>query len=108
MQAIQGGGLPYVFTDGHATMWMSDFYDDPSRLDQVDWPLMMSRYWFDTEQYPDRKRRRQAEFLVHRFFPWELVAEIGVMNEEMRGRTEAALEGAGYRPVVKVRRQWYY
>ena len=26
----------------------------------------------------DRKRKRQAEFLVHKFFPWQLVTEKGI------------------------------
>ena len=108
VQAVQEAGEQFVFTDGHATMAMSDFYEDVARMDLVDWPLMESRYWFDTQQYPDRKRRRQAELLVHRFFPWELVTTIGVLSEAMRERVEAALADAEHRPVIQVRRDWYY
>ncbi|UTW68357.1 DUF4433 domain-containing protein [Anaerobacillus sp. HL2] len=44
----------------------------------MDWDVMESKYWFDTDDDPDRKRRRQAEFLVLRHFPLELVLGIGV------------------------------
>jgi hypothetical protein len=108
VQAVQAASLPSVFTDGHATMMMSDFYDDLARLDQVDWPLMQARDWFDIPAYPDRKRRRQAEFLVHRSFPWDLVTAIGVVSQSMRQRTEAVLGASLHRPVVEVRRGWYY
>ena len=51
-------------------MRFTDFFDDLKDLDKIDWDLMQSRYWNDTNDDPDRKRRRQAEFLVHEFFPW--------------------------------------
>lgn len=108
VQAVQQAGERYVFTDGHATMAVSGFYEDLADLAQIDWPLMTSRYWFDTQQYLDRRRRRQAEFLVHRFFPWELVMAIGVLSEAMRGRAEVALADAEHRPVLELRRGWYY
>lgn len=66
------------------------------------------RYWQDTPTDGDRKRRRPAEFLVHQFFPWTLVQEIGVMTPAIAERVTAALEGQPYRPDVVVRREWYY
>jgi len=107
VQAIQEAGERFVFTDGHATMALSGFYEDPVDLAHIDWALMESRYWFDTAQYPDRKRQRQAELLVHRFFPWELVTMIGVLSDAMRRRAEAALADVEHRPVVQVRPDWY-
>lgn len=103
-------GIPFVFTDGHAAMELSDFYADPARLDQVDWPLMKERYWNDTEQDMDRKRRRQAEFLVHGICPWELFLGIVTMTEPTQARVEAILnqENPAHRPKTKTIRNWYY
>jgi hypothetical protein len=108
VQTVAVSGRRFVFTDGHATIAVSGFYEDVADLDQVDWSVMPSTFWNDTASYPDRKRRRQAEFLVHRFFPWELVTTIGVMSEAVRMRVEAALSATTYRPVVRVQRGWYY
>ncbi len=69
VEAVIAAGLPFVFTDGHAAMDLTDFYDDLANLGQIDWPLMSATYWLDNEEYPDRKRRRQAEFLIHQFAP---------------------------------------
>jgi len=80
VQAIQDAGYQFVFTDGHATMMTSAFYDDLLRLDTIDWPLMRSRYWNDTNQYPDLERRRQAEFLVHRFFPVSFLGSLSARS----------------------------
>jgi hypothetical protein len=58
----------------------------------------------------DRQRRKQAEFLVHRFCDWSLIEEIAVLNEAMKHRVEAVLDAfTGHRrPVANVRPQWYY
>src|ERR1051326_1675326 len=57
----------FVFTDGHAEMDFSEFFMDIAHLDRVDWKIMQEQHWHDTNEDGDRKRRRQAEFLVHRF-----------------------------------------
>jgi hypothetical protein len=46
---------------------LTDFYDDLNDLKEVDWNVMTLRIWKDTNDDPDRKRRRQAEFLVYHF-----------------------------------------
>jgi ssDNA thymidine ADP-ribosyltransferase, DarT len=37
---------------------------------------MKETYWGDTREDGDRRRRRMAEFLVHKFFPFSLVSAI--------------------------------
>ena len=56
----------FVITDGHAATSLSEQFDDFARLDEVDWGIMRDKYWRDTDDDGDRKRRRQAEFLVLR------------------------------------------
>ena len=55
--AIKEAGLPYVFTDGHAVVSMSDWFEDLRDLTQVDSPLMESTMWIDT---PDRRGPKKA------------------------------------------------
>lgn len=108
VQSVQAAGLGFVFTDGHGIMAITDFYDDPAQLDEVDWPLMNSRYWFDTDDDLDRKRRRQAEFLVHQRFPVNLVQGIGVINQQKKEETEALLAEFGLAIPVAASPGWYY
>lgn len=56
----------------------------------------------------DVKEGKQAEFLVHKSFPWKLVRRIGVYSAEIKARAEAALADATYRPPVEILRHWYY
>lgn len=108
VEGVAAEGLPFAFTDGHADMDFSGYFEDLRDLDKIDWQIMMARYWRDTDDDPDRSRRRQAEFLVHRFFPWTLVRTIGVMNRGMAQEVEALLASAGHRPAVRVQTNWYY
>ena len=108
VQTVQVARLGFVFADGHGIMAITDFYDDLAQLDEVDWPLMNSRYWFDTDDDLDRKRRRQAEFLVHERFPVSLIQGIGVISQQKKIETEALLAEFGLAIPVFVRPVWYY
>lgn len=107
-ESIAAAGLAFTFTEGHAELAYSAFYEDLEDLNKVDWQIMGSRWWNDTEEDGDRKRRRQAEFLVHDFFPWELVAKIGVIDNALADQVREVLQRAEYRPVVVVKGSWYY
>lgn len=100
--------IPFVFTDGHAIISYSEFFNDPADLKQIDWRLMTSRYWNDTTEYPDRKRKRQAEFLVFDFFPIDSVLEVVVINDAFQDQLMKILQDYSVNIPVKVRREWYY
>ncbi len=68
IEQVQQAGGRFAFTDGHGIMELTNFYDDLTKLDCVDWQIMNTQYWRDTIEDNDRKRRRQAEFLVYDFF----------------------------------------
>ncbi|NNJ12960.1 DUF4433 domain-containing protein [Chloroflexales bacterium ZM16-3] len=107
-EAIASTECAWVFTDGHAEIALSQFSTDLAQLSVIDWAIMREKYWRDTDDDGDRKRRRQAEFLVHRFCPWALITEIGVLDTGVQGRVEQLLTTAEHKPMVSVRRDWYY
>lgn len=100
--------LPFVFTNGHAYMTLTDYFDDLAHLGTIDWPLMKTKIWRDTPEDGDRARRRQAEFLVHREFPWEFVRGIGVYDEHTAEQVRQLLAHAKHQPPVVTRPAWYY
>ena len=109
VEVVNEASLAWVFTDGHAEMApLTEFFDDLKDLDKVDWNLMNARYWHDTDDDMDRKRRRQAEFLVRDFFPWELITEICVADKAAAGRVEEILENSKHKPRLGIRPGWYY
>jgi len=105
---IKDAGLPFVFTDGHAIMFITDFYNDLSELNQVDWDIMKERYWNDTEDDPDRKRRRQAEFLVLNFVDIQHFIGFAVRNEKMKEIVQMIIDEYGIKLPVVVREHFYF
>ncbi|NOQ45953.1 MAG: DUF4433 domain-containing protein [Desulfobulbaceae bacterium] len=106
--SVLDAGVKFVFTDGHGIMAFTDFYDNLQDLDQVDWDLMKASYWADTEEDSDRRRRRQAEFLIHDRFPLQYVEEIGVIDETVQAEVEFIIKASAFQPGITVQRKWYY
>lgn len=107
-QRIQIEGIGFVFTDGHGIMTLSDFYNDLDDLSEIDWDIMKEKYWRDTFEDPDRKRRRQAEFLVFRQFAWNLVERIGVFNRTIEQEVIHTISNASHKPPINIETGWYY
>lgn len=109
-QAVAHAELGFVYSDGHGIARFTSWFDDLSNLDRIDWDAVNAKYWKDTVDDMDRQRRKQAEFLVHRFCRWALIEEIGVLNSTMKERVEAILADhpSKNQPKVTIRRQWYY
>ena len=108
VEAIIAAGSRWVFSDGHAAMAYTEFFDDLADLHRVDWRVIASRNWADTDQDGDRKRRKQAEFLVQRALPWAAITEIGVLDVGVKRRVLEIVAGAAHRPAVTVYKAWYY
>lgn len=108
VEAAEAAGCRWVFTDGHAAMAYTQFFDDLDRLGEIDWASVRSNSWADTDLDGDRKRRKQAEFLVHGALPWKLVEEIGVLDAAVKRRVEEILAASDHKPAVTVRKGWYY
>lgn len=103
-----GKGLPYVFTDGHAIRRLSNFYTDLSDLDKIDWDVMESNYWNDTDEDMNRKARRQSEFLVYNQVPLSACLGFAVYSYEAKVAIEKILEKKNLSIPVAVRRHFYY
>jgi len=57
-ESLVASGARYVFTDGHAIMRLSNFYEDLADLDKVPWEVIEAPFWDD---HPDGRRlRRQS------------------------------------------------
>lgn len=91
VQEIVKAGISIVFSDGHGIMRVTKWYESLEDLKLLDWGTINSDIWNDTYEDPDRCRRKQAEFLVHRECPWSLVEKIGVMDSRTKGKVESIL-----------------
>ena len=98
----------WYFTDRHPVVAMARQYDDLGKLDSVDWDVMNARYWGNTDSDPDKRDRRQAEFLVRNKLPWKAIIGIAVFNREFKSRVEEILANCEHKPGVKIVRRWYF
>lgn len=108
-EAVDTAQLRFVWTDGHAAMSYTKFFDEIGDiLYAIDWEIMQAKYWINTEDDGDRKRRRQAEFLVYQFFPWSLIQEIVVINATIEKQVKEILQNFNVSTSVRIYSQWYY
>lgn len=109
-QDVAAAQRPFVFSDGHGLARFTSWYDDLAALPAVDWSIVGARYWSDTAEDNDRKRRKQAEFLVHERLDWSTLRGIAVLGDATKTRVEAVLRQFPFRkqlPVV-LKPGWYY
>lgn len=96
--------LPWAFTDRNAGAYYASFYDDLVNLTAIDWNAVAAVDW----RTPTIQEAKQAEFLLLDSFPWNLMQEVGVVDSQTRDRVNRILENATHKPLVSVRRDWYY
>jgi hypothetical protein len=94
----------WAFSTGNAGAFLTTFYADLEKLDQVNWPAVAENRWSS----PTVKEGKQAEFLLHEYFPWHLIEKIGVHDPKMQHQVLQALHAHQHRPSVDVELQWYY
>jgi O-acetyl-ADP-ribose deacetylase (regulator of RNase III) len=99
-----GKGRRWAFSLSNAGTNYTQFRDQLDQLGEVNWAAVPSTDF----RNPEIKEGKQAEFLVHGFFPWHLVRRIGVQSSSIQKRVARELSGTARRPVVEVRRDWYY
>jgi len=98
----------YVFFDGHGYHNFSGCYKDLRDLAQVDWNIVKAKYWNNNENDPDRKRRKQAEFLVNKSIPWIAIQSICVYNSTAKQYVQNILNSRNISCTVLIKTDYYY
>jgi len=97
-------GRRWAFSLSNAGAIYTQFRSELAKLDEINWDAVAARDFHPA----DIKEAKQAEFLLQRSFPWNLVERIGVYSDSIAQRTYTAMKAAGDRPRVEIRREWYY
>ena len=92
----------WAFTSSNAGNRYFEDYHDISLLNKLDWQAIQARNWQTCRE------EKQAEFLMERFFPWEMVSRIGVHSAEIRGKVVGEIQVARHKPPVETKPDWYY
>lgn len=94
----------WAFSTTNAGARYASFFNSLDRLHEVNWAAVAATDFRNAEI----KDGKQAEFLMHDWFPWELVEKIGVFNPAIGEEVSTALAVTGHQPIVSVERGWYY
>ena len=94
--------IQWAYSLTNAAAYGTEFRNDLDHLGDIDWNAVRAGYW------QEQSEAKQAEFLVRRFFPWELVDRIGVSSPATKTLVEASIQNAVHQPPVSVLPQWYY
>jgi hypothetical protein len=106
--ALIAAGLSCLHTDGNAASQPRRFFASAAGFHGLSWDVIRAGSWHDTPEDNDRKRRKQAEFLVLDSVLWSFVRRIGVMDAAVAAIVHDMLAGLAHRPVVDIRPDWYY
>jgi ssDNA thymidine ADP-ribosyltransferase, DarT len=94
----------WAFSSSNAGARYASFYNRKRQLLEVDWEAIAARDFSN----PDVKERKQAEFLIHGFFPWELIDRVGTYSNKMKSEVEKLIANVEHQPLVESIRDWYY
>ena len=92
----------WAFTASNAGAYTFEDYADIADLEKVNWHAVQARDWEDCRD------DKQAEFLIERSFPWELVSRMGVRSQQVCEQVIALMQKSSHRPSVEVKPDWYY
>ncbi|HEX3467710.1 MAG TPA: DUF4433 domain-containing protein [Candidatus Elarobacter sp.] len=101
-------GRRWAFTLSNAGAYYFEDRADIGSLGEVDWDSVAANRWAGAAVAAHVKEGKQAEFLIERSFPWQLVTRIGVNSSAVAQRVYEVLQAARHRPVVEIRHNWYY
>lgn len=104
VQWANTNGLRWAFTLGNAGASFFEDRSDLAQLNEINWDAVGARDFRDS----DIKEGKQAEFLVERNVPWELVETVGIHRATPQAAVHAAIQLKAHRPAVEVRNEWYY
>jgi len=100
----------WCFTDGHAVEAITSYFDNLDYLSKIDWEVIAAWDYRPTSGDPDRERKKQAEFLVKGYVPWDCIESIIVKDDKMLDCVHEIIKSSNspHRPTININRNWYY
>ena len=94
--------LRCAFTTTNAGSEYFDDYTEEKDLNRINWDAVRASDWRDCRE------EKQAEFLVEKRFPWNLIEKIGVYSSKRYQQLSDILSTASHHPLVEIKQDWYY
>lgn len=108
LRKLQEIGTRFVFTNGHASLEETDYFDDLAHLDRIDWELLRKRDFKRDPDDPGKVGRYQAEALAYQHVPAGALLGIACYDETTRRRIESQTQSRRLSISVKALSDWYF
>ncbi|MDG4561455.1 MAG: DUF4433 domain-containing protein [Candidatus Competibacter sp.] len=105
---IQALGVDFVFTDAHAYLSLTNYYNELERLDRIDWDILQRRDFKRDPNDPRKTERYQAEALVYRHLPVAGLLGLVCHTQGIAQRLQDVIQTLELSLSVHVRPQWYF
>lgn len=102
-------GYNWCCTDMNAAKKRARFFDSPVDIvKNISWEYMVSQNWFNSEEHPERRERRMAEFLIRDRVKLVDFHGVAVYDANAKEKTEQFLDHRGFSLPVSIQPEWYF
>lgn len=100
--------LPFVFTNAHAYPEWTNYYNDLTYLNEIDWNILQRRDFKRDPDDPRKMERYQAEALIYQHLPIEGLIGIVCYTKSLKQTIEQEASARGLELQVIARTEWYF
>jgi len=104
VQWVESNNGKWAITPTNADARYTDFFKSRDDLKQINWDAVNARDFRSSEI----KDGKQAEFLLQDLFPWTLVEQIGVYDQNTESTAMNGISAASHQPPVRIQNGWYF
>lgn len=105
---LRDDGVPFLFTDRHASLRAAAYHSDLSALDTLDWDIWRRRDFAGDPEYLDKKDHYQAEALVHKRLPIKSILGLVCHSEDVTSAMRQRLGEAAESIKIATKPSWYF
>lgn len=98
----------FLFTDRHAYLLTTVYYDELNNLSNIDWPLLQARNFKRNPDDPSQIERYQAEALIYKHLPVNALIGVICYTNKTKLTIEQELHQRGLNLAVHRMQGWYF
>lgn len=105
---LRDKGVKFVFSDRHAYLRAAEFYDNPSKLDKIDWNILQRRDFKRDPNDPEKFERYEAEALARTHVPVDALLGVACYNDSAKSRIADDIHATGVAIKALIKPSWYF
>jgi hypothetical protein len=108
LHKLANDGVSFLFTDRHAYLRYACYYNNIGDMSNIDWLILRNKDFRKDTENPEKTDRYQAEALVYKYLPVDLLLGIACYNNAERDMARELAKDAGVSCDIVSRGGWYF